>query len=184
MDKHGYFTDNHQQANVEQAFRDYEGNTLFTACGVSRSFRVGGAIASVIFLPTFYVPYFEALIGFNKYHTNDILLIKQDSTGKLSLATTIAAPKSEKGFSASAVSDYDPNNYFKLDNSATHIQYLVIRNQKETDIYNVNQHKIARTIARKSGGNWVSILPAKEGSIAVSEYNTKDRSSRMSIEPL
>lgn len=122
--------------------------------------------------------------GTNKYCVRDVLLVKQDVAGKLSLATTVNAPTNGYAWGGYAVSQYDPNTYFALNNSATKTQYLVIDNMKNIDIYNVNQKKIARTIPRIDGKNIVTVLPAKEGSVAVTEYNTKDRSTRMSIEPL
>jgi hypothetical protein len=184
MDKHGYYPQPREYANVERAFRDYEGNTIFAACGLVKKARVGALIGSFLTAWTVFVPIMLLSPGTNKYCVRDVLLVKQDAAGKLSLATTVNAPTNGYAWGGYAVSQYDPNTYFALNNSATKTQYLVIDNMKNIDIYNVNQKKIARTIPRIDGKNIVTVLPAKEGSVAVTEYNTKDRSTRMSIEPL
>jgi hypothetical protein len=184
MDKHGYYSQPREYANVERAFRDYEGNTIFAACGLVKKTRVGAIVGSVLTAWTVFGPIFFLAPGTNKYCVRDVLMIKQDAAGKLSLATTVPAPTNGYAWGGYAVSLYDPNSYFALNNSATKTQYLVIDNMKSIDIYNVNQKKVARTIPRIDGKNMVMVLPAKEGSVAVTEYNTKDRSTRMSIEPL
>jgi hypothetical protein len=184
MDKHGYYSQLREYANVERAFRDYEGNTIFAACGVVKKPRVGAIVGSFLTAWTVFMPVILLGPGTNKYCVRDVLLVKQDAGGKLSLATTVNAPTNGYAWGGYAVSYYDPNSYFALNNSATKTQYLVIDNMKTIDIYNVNQKKVARTIPRVDGKNMVMVLPAKEGSVAVTEYNTKDRSTRMSIEPL
>jgi hypothetical protein len=184
MDKRGYFAEPREYARVERAFRDFEGNTIFTGCGVVKKVRAGAIVGSVLTAWTLFGPIFFLAPGTNKYCVKDVLLIKQDNAGKLSLATTVAAPRTDYAIGSYAVNLYDPNSYFTINNSATKTQYLVIDNMKNIDIYNVNQKKIARTIPHKDGNNIVAVLPAKEGSIAVREYNTKDKSIRMSIEPL
>lgn len=184
MDKRGYYNEPREYANVERAFRDYEGNTIFAACGMVKKPRVGALVASFLTCWTVVVPIFLLSPGTNKYCVRDVLLVKQDGAGKLSLATTVTAPSIGYMAGSIALSTYDPNSYFALNNSATKTQFLVIDNMKTIDIYNVNQKKIARTIPRIDGKNRVLVLPAKEGSVAVTEYNIKDRSTRMSIEPL
>lgn len=184
MDADGYCKENRKYANIERAFRDYQGNTIFAACGVVRNVRWGAIAFSTVMLPTVFIPALCLGSGIHNFAFRDILLIKQDAAGKLSLAATVPTRKTNVFPSGDPISWYDPNGYFALNNSATHTQYLIIDKAKDIDIYNVNQNKVARTIKHKDGNNTVSVLPAKEGSVAVREYNTKDRSVRMSIEPL
>jgi hypothetical protein len=87
-------------------------------------------------------------------------------------------------FATWPVSSYDPNTYYPVKNGDTRTQYLVIDKAKDIDIYNVNQKKVARTIPHKEGNNLVTVYPAKEGYIMVSEYNQKEKTTRLSIEAL
>ncbi|GGB17483.1 DUF6770 family protein [Puia dinghuensis] len=184
MDKYGYYAEPREFAYVERAFKDYEGNTIFAASGVVRKTKWGTITAAVITSPLILPPIFLLGTGTHKFAVRDVLLVKQDAAGKLSLATTVPTKRSIYFQGGDAIYFYDPNSYFKLNNSATRTQFLVIDKAKDIDIYNVNQKKVARTILHKDGNNLVAVLPAKEGSIAVREYNTKDKSIRMSIEPL
>ncbi len=51
-------------------------------------------------------------------------------------------------------------------------------------IYNISQKKIARTVSHKDGQIRTNIYPAKEGYVMVSEYNKKEKYTRLSIEAL
>ncbi|HLZ88522.1 MAG TPA: DUF6770 family protein [Puia sp.] len=184
IDKYGYLPQAHEYANIERAFRDYQGNTIFAACGITSKVRWGAITGAVLTVWTIYgAPAFLAG-GTSKYATRDILLMKQDAAGKLDLATTVPAPRSSYSFATFPVSSYDPNNYYTVKNSDTRTQYLVIDKAKDIDIYNVNQKKVARTIPHKEGNNLVTVFPAKEGYVMVYEFNKKEKTTRLSIEAL
>jgi hypothetical protein len=184
MDKYARMSASGQYAHIERAFRDYQGNTIFAACGIDKKVRWGAITGAVLTVWTIYgAPAFLAG-GTNKYATRDIFLLKQDAAGKLDLATTVPAPRSMYSFATWPVSSYDPNTYYPVKNGDTRTQYLVIDKAKDIDIYNVNQKKVARTIPHKEGNNLVTVYPAKEGYIMVSEYNQKEKTTRLSIEAL
>lgn len=184
IDKTGYLPQAHEYAYIERAFKDYQGNTIFAACGLTSRVRWGAITGAVLTVWTIYgAPAFLAG-GTNKYATRDVLLFRQDGAGKLELATTVPAPRSSYSYATFPVSSYDPNSYYTVKNSDTRTQYLIIDKAKDIDIYNVNQKKVARTIPHKEGNNRVTVFPAKEGYVMVYEFNKKEKTTRLSIEAL
>jgi hypothetical protein len=184
VDKHGYFEEARSYANMENSFRDFQGNTWFAASGVYRRVRWGGIAASTITLPLVFPPIFFMAMGTHKYSSRDVLLIKQDPAGKLSLESTVPAPRSEYVQALAPLGAYDPRNYYTVSNSENHTDYLIVDNIKNIDIYNINQKRIARSIPHKEGNSLVTVFPAKEGSVMVYEYNKKEKTTRLSIESL
>jgi hypothetical protein len=123
-------------------------------------------------------------MGTHKYTSRDVLLIKQDASGKLSLANTIPAARSMYIQSAAPLGSYDPRSYYNVTNPDTHSNYLVIDQAKNIQIYNVDQKKVARTIPHKDGNNLLTVFPAKEGYVMVYDFNKKEKTTRLSIEAL
>jgi hypothetical protein len=184
VDKHGYFEEAHAYANVERSFRDYQGNTYFAACGISRKPRWIAIGFSVLTLPIIIPPIVLMAMGTHKYTSRDVLLIKQDAAGKLSLANDIPTVRSKRFPSTVPMSMYDPRSYYNVTNPDTHSNYLVIDQAKDIRIYNVDQKKIARTIPHKDGNNLLTVFPAKEGYVMVYDFNKKEKTTRLSIEAL
>jgi hypothetical protein len=184
VDKHGYFEEAHAYANVERSFKDYQGNTWFAACGIVRKPRWVGLSFAVATIPLFLPPLFLIAPGTHKYTSRDVLLIKQDATGKLSLANKVPAERSIYVMASFPLSGYDPRSYYNVSNPDTHSNYLVIDQAKDVQIYNVEQKKIARTIPHKDGNNLLTVYPAKEGYVMVYDFNKKEKTTRLSIEAL
>lgn len=65
----------------------------------------------------------------------------------------------------------------------TKSDYL-INSEKNIDVYNVSQNKMARSIPHMDGNTTINLFPAKEGYVMVSEYNKKEKTTRLSIEAL
>jgi len=184
IDKTGYLPQAHEYAYIERAFKDYQGNTIFAACGLKSQVRWGSIAGAVLTVWTIYGAPAFLYGGTNRYATRDVHLFRQDAAGKLELATTVPAPRSSYGYAISPVSAYDPNSYYTVKNSDTRTQYLIIDKAKDIDIYNINQKKVARTIPHKEGNNIVTVFPAKEGYVMVYEFNKKEKTTRLSIEAL
>ena len=121
--------------------------------------------------------------GTHRYNSSDVLLIKQDHTGKLTLANTVPAKKSDKTLAIMPFSTYGPL-YYSVSNSDNHTNYMVVDDRKNIEIYNINQNKMARTIPHKADNNLVTVFPAKEGYMMVYEFNKKEKTTRLSIEAL
>jgi hypothetical protein len=183
IDKDGYYTDAHVYANVEHSFRDYQGNTLFAAAGIKRKVAVGAIVGAVLTLPTVFFPPIILGNGLHRYSTADVMLIKQDSAGKLSMVNSIPAVPSPNVMPGIPFSMYGPG-YYTVSNSDTRTEYLVVSDYKDINIYNINQKKIARTIPHKEGNNMINVFPAKEGYVMVFERDLKEGTARLSIESL
>jgi hypothetical protein len=184
IDKYGYLPESHEYANIERAFKDYQGNTIFAACGVIDRVRWGAITGAVLTAWSIYgAPLFLAG-GTNKFATRDVMLFKQDASGQLTLATTVPTPRSAFGLATASVTSYDRCGYYTVRNSDTRTEYLVIDKPKDIDIYNINQKKIARTIPHQEGNNILTVYPAKEGYVMVYDFNKKEKTTRLSIEAL
>lgn len=184
MEKDGYLPESHEYANIERAFKDFQGNTIFAACGLTSRVRWGAITGAVLTVWSIYgAPLFLAG-GTNKFATRNVLLFKQDASGQLTLATTVPTPRSAFGLATASVASYNRCGYYTVRNSDTRTEYLVIDKPKDIDIYNINQKKIARTIPHQEGNNILTVYPAKEGYVMVYDFNKKEKTTRLSIEAL
>jgi hypothetical protein len=184
VDNHGLFQEPQLYANVERSFKDFSGNTFFAACGVKRRFRYGGLAWGVVLSPLLVPPLLYLGGGLHKYAFKDVLLIKQDANGKLSLASTVPEQTGTYQFCSYPLYVVDPRSYYTVTNPDNRSDYLIINSEKNIDIYNVSQNKMARSVPRKDGNSTINVFPAKEGYVMVYEFNRKDRTTRLSIEAL
>jgi hypothetical protein len=118
------------------------------------------------------------------YNSQNVLVIKQDPKGKLSLENTLPVAASISNQASAPISWYDQRSFYTVTNTDAKTNYLVFDDYKQTFIYNVNQKKISRTIPHKEGKSFTAVFPAKEGHVMVSEYNAKAKQTRLSIEAL
>ena len=158
----GLFTDKSFYVKYATAFKDYDGNTVF----------VGSALVE------------KRLLGAAKYKLSDGVFIVQDAKGNLRLDNNIPCDETNYFGPASAVADWDKKDFYKVVNSETRTNFIIIDDQDNTYIYNVNGKKLMRTIQHKEGHTKKGVYPAKEGHIMVTEFNRKERSTRFSIEAL
>jgi hypothetical protein len=187
IDKTGYFAEPRCYADLDNSFKDFEGNTYFVGSGVHRKFRTGGAIATVLLCWTIITPLLEVGVGYYAYSSKNVMIIKQDPKGKLSLETSLPVAASVDLPRAAAripLSMYDQRSFYTVTNPDTKTNYLIVDDYTNILIYNVNQKKLARTIPHKEGKVFTAVFPAKEGHVMVSEYNAKARQTRLSIEAL
>lgn len=184
VDIHGLFLEPNLYANVERSFKDFNGNTYFAACGVKRRFRWGGLAWGVALSPLVLPPFLYLGGGLHRYAFKDVLLIRQDAAGKLSLATTVPEQTGQYQFCAYPLYMVDPRSYYTVSNPDTKSDYLIINSEKNIDVYNVSQNKMARSIPHKDGNTTINLFPAKEGYVMVYEFNKKERTTRLSIEAL
>jgi hypothetical protein len=184
VDNHGLFLEPNLYANVERSFKDFNGDTYFAACGVKRRFRWGGLAWGVVLSPLVLPPFLYLGGGLHRYAFKDVLLIRQDAAGKLSLATTVPEETGQYQFCAYPLYMVDPRSYYTVSNPDTRSDYLIINSEKNIDVYNVSRNKMARSIPHKDGNTTINLFPAKEGYVMVSEYNKKEKTTRLSIEAL
>lgn len=181
----GKFSDTKCYFDGTQAFKDFSGNTYFIGTGVRKKPKIGSMISTLVTLPFILPPLIIAGGGYNKYSAQDAMLIKQNAKGDLSLENTIEGEKIKiimKG--SSSVSAVDRKSYSHVTNEDAKTNFIIMKDNSKITIYNVNKKKTVRTIPYKDGNVITNILPAKEGHIMVSEYNKKEKYTRVSIESL
>lgn len=116
--------------------------------------------------------------GIRKGKRQNSILIKQDAKGVLSVGASI--PSSKKV--SEETSRY--RSYSAVYNKQTKSCYFIVSDLKTNSIYDISKNKIARAIPRKDDDSQINIFPAKEGHVMVSEYNKKEKYTRISIEAL
>jgi uncharacterized protein DUF6770 len=162
INRDGLFTDKSFYVKYATAFKDYNGNTVFT----------GAALIE------------KRLLGAAKYRLADGVFLVQDPKGHLKLDNSIPCDETSYFGPASSVLELDKKDFYKVVNSETKTNYIIIDDVDNTYIYNVNGKKVMRTIQHKDGRIKTRISPAKEGHIMVAEYNSKEKYTRLSIEAL
>lgn len=184
FDAEGYCESARAFLYPKSCFRDYEGNTWFVGSGYHMGIRPG-AILGTALSPLFFFVYTGVSISRIKYYrSKTVMVVKQDPKGSLSLENTIPALATEKVLPRSMTYSCDQRSYYTVSNSDTKTDYVVIDDTKSIFIYNINQKKIVRTIPHKDGNSFFYVFPAKEGHVMVSEYNKKEKQTRLSIEAL
>ncbi|HZX59385.1 MAG TPA: DUF6770 family protein, partial [Mucilaginibacter sp.] len=179
----GLFAETDSYVMLTDAFRDFKGNTYFTGPEMIRRTRWGSIASSIITAPLIVPPIW--ILGFggtSKCKTTDAMVVKQDGKGELSVENSVPTDHSSYHKAIAAVAYYNNQSFYTVFNSDTKTNYLVVDDEKNILIYNVNTKTVVRTIPHKDGNIKTYVFPAKEGHIMVSEYNKKERSTRVSIE--
>jgi len=184
--RRGYVLDAHAYSDVHSSFRDYQGNTWFAATGIHQRFRTGGMIFGAAFFWMLLIPTAAELgMGFYSYRARDVELLKLDAKGNLTYAGSIpTASGLGKAAARAGFGLYETSYFYNLTNPETKTDYVVVTDPKNVSIYNVEQKKVARTIPAREKKKYFKVLPAKEGYYMVSEYNQKEKTTRLSIEAL
>jgi len=181
----GKFTSNEAYAHFTRSFKDYQGNTYFMGSSVIRRPKwvaIGfTVITSPLIIPSLGI---LGLAGTQKAKVKDAVLIKQSSKGAITFESAIPANNTSFYRGIVPLSFYDNRGFYKVSNSETKTDYVIVDDVKDITIYNVNQKKVARSIPHKDGNIQTYIFPAKEGHMMVSEYNKKEKYTRYSIESL
>jgi hypothetical protein len=158
----GLWADKSFYVRYALAFRDYKGNTVFAGTAMEE----------------------KKLLGIAKYRLSDAVFVFQGDGGKLKLDNNIPCDQSKYFGPASSLSDLDKKSFYRVTNSDSKSNYVIIDDEYNTYIYNVNSQKIMRTIQHKEGSLRTGVYPAKEGHIMVAEYNKRQKYTRFSIEAL
>lgn len=187
ISKAGRFENNGTYSVFSEAFKDYEGNTHFAGTSFIRRTRWGCTASSIIFAPTIAVPLWILMANGGTYlkcKITDAMLLKQSATGVASFENTIESEHSRFQSSALLMNMVATKTMYTVTNSDTKMDYVIVKDSKNSIIYNVNQKKVVRTIPFKDGNSRTTIYPAKEGHIMVREYNKKEKYTRFSIEAI
>ncbi len=182
----GKFKESDAFALLEQGFTDYEGNTHFIGSSIIKRTKWGTIASAVILSPLIVVsPFIIGIAGTSKCKTTDALVLKQTPDGQISYENTIPCNYGSFAPARAPIVQFGPHkNFYRVTNSTTKSDYVIVDDIKDIVIYNVTQKKVARTIAHKDGSIRTNVYPAKEGHIMVTEYNKKEKYTRFSIESL
>jgi hypothetical protein len=163
VNKDGLFAgENEFYARYQTVFRDYSGTTVF----------VGSALVE------------KRLLGAAKYKFADAVFVTQDAKGKLKLESHVPCDETPYFGPAGQLDQLDHKDFYKVVNQDNHTNFIIVDDQLNIYIYNFNDKKLMRTISHKDGRTTIHVFPAKEGHILVSEYNSKEKQTRFSIEAL
>lgn len=185
ISKNGKYAENDAYSKFASSIRDYQGNTFFVGSAFVKKTKWGTIGTSLLLSPLIVVsPYLLYIGGTQKCKIRDAMILKQSSKGVLSFESTIDC--NNTGFNQARVplSTYDSKKFYQVANSNTKSNYVIVDDVKDIVIYNIAQKKIARTVSHKDGQIRTNIYPAKEGYVMVSEYNKKEKYTRLSIEAL
>jgi hypothetical protein len=181
----GLFAETDSYVMFTNAFRDFNGNTYFAGPEVIRRTRWGCIASSIITAPLLIPPiWILGAGGTSKCKITDAMLVKQNEKGSLSVENSIPADHSSFFKSVGALAYHNNKSFYTVFNTDTKTNYLIIDDEKNIFIYNVNTKKVGRTIPHKDGNIKTYVFPAKEGYVMVSEYNKKEKYTRVSIEAL
>lgn len=183
----GRFENNGTYAVLQEAFKDYQGNTHFAGTSFIRRTRWGSTASIILTAPTIVIPVF-ILSGTGgtllKCKVTDAMMLKQTASGVLSFENTIDCENGNFNNSSYHISLAGTKGIYTVANSERKANYMIVKDTKQTIIYNVTEQKIMRTIPFKDGNSRTVVYPAKEGHIMVKEYNQKEKYTRISIEAI
>ncbi len=179
------FQESQSYTRFSRTMRDYNGNTYFIGSSLIKKTKIAAIATAVVLSPLIIVsPFVLAATGTVKCKVKDALLLKQDANGKLSMESTIPGDETRFYSGRIPLDLFDLKKYYNVTNSTTKSNFLIVDDIRNIVIYNVNSKKVVRTVPHKDGSIRTNIFPAKEGYIMVSEYNKKEKYTRLSIESL
>ncbi len=167
-----------------EAIKDFNGNTYFIGSSFVRKTKYGALASCILLSPIILPSIYIAGFGFIKVRTQDVIVLKQDNSGKVSVDNTLKCNYSKYVPSSMSFNFDATRKFYEAKNSEAKSNYIIIDDQKDIFIYNINNKKVVRTISHKDGNSTTNIYPAKDGYIMVAEYNRKEKYSRFSIEAL
>jgi hypothetical protein len=182
MSKKGYDHNTNTYTLFSRTFRDNEGNTFFVGSAFDKKTRWGTIVASTLVPPLGIC--ILPVYGTQKSTLKDVTLMRLDTTGNMKMERPIHGNGTIYYPAKMPMGIYNSRRFIHISNSDTKTNYLVINDTKNIIIYNVEQKKTARTIPHKKGNLYYNVMPAKEGHLLVTQYDSKARTTRYSIEAL
>ncbi|PSL31818.1 DUF6770 family protein [Chitinophaga ginsengisoli] len=181
----GYITSARGHIVPRPSFRDFEGNTYFLGSRLTAKKNKGALIAGIVTMPLL-IPYYVMMAtgAFGTYSFDDVLLMQMDKNGKISYVDSIGTEIYKRKNAAPVFQFADNCSFYSLTNPDTKTSFLIVKGEKDIIIYNVHEKKIVRKIAKNNNEVKTNIYPAKDGHIIVSEYDEKEKSTRLSIEAI
>ncbi|ANE50390.1 hypothetical protein SY85_07670 [Flavisolibacter tropicus] len=167
-----------------KTIRDFQGNTYFVGSSYVRKVNVPGIAVATILAPFIFPPIALLVSGVHKVKQTDVVLLRQDSTGKIRYENKIDASRSRSLRNKDPFSAFSNRNFYSVTNTTSKSNFLIMDEAKGAVIYNLEKKKIVRNVPHNDGNVYTYIYPAKEGHIMVMEYNQKAKETKLSIEAL
>lgn len=170
--------------SIQEAVSDYEGNKYFVGSLVKRKARPFAIVGGILLLPVPLADLAVPFLTYTKLVSNEVTILKLNSKGVLQNIANIDAKKVKYDPYEASLNGGGKRLFFSVYNAVSKSSYLVISDADNTYLYNLKDQKVAKTIPRSNGESVVTVIPAKEGSIMISEINRKEKYSKLSIEPV
>lgn len=106
------------------------------------------------------------------------VILKQDSAAHLSYYCTMDADENKSS------SEDELSNFSKPSFTVSKSKFLVQRDIENTYIYNIQEKKMLKKIPHQSGNISTAVYRAKEDHIMIAEHNSKEGTTKLSIESL
>jgi hypothetical protein len=187
ISKRGRNESNKTYSVLTRSFKDYQGNTYFAGNSFVRKTRWGCITSSVLTAPLLIPPiWILSAGGTSKCAYKDAMLLQQNAKGTLRTHSYIPGEHSRYHIAALPLSYYTngAKGFRLVTNTDSKTNYLIIKDTKNTLVYNINESKLIRTIPVKDGNIITRVYAAKEGHVMIEETNKKEKYTRMSIEAL
>ncbi|NML23727.1 hypothetical protein HHL16_22795 [Pseudoflavitalea sp. G-6-1-2] len=181
----GFNIEHNSYPLIQNSFRDFEGNTYFAADGIRRKVRPGRIIGSLFIVPlSVFNPVILLTVGTRSAKLGDPLIYKLGANGQLTTSTIFEGEKSKWYPARSPLYYTGSKSYLPVANSDLKQQYLVVNETNKSSIYNVATKKVVRSIPTSDKNIVRGVTRAKDGHILITEYNKKEKYTRISIEAL
>jgi hypothetical protein len=179
ISKSSYIKQTKTYPNISYSFPDAEGNVYYIGPGIVKKTRWGSVTAAVLTSPTLVIPAWIFMFGgIHKYKNKDELVLKQDVNGKLSFHSSQVVNNNKiKHLTGNPNTE---KSYFTVNQN----KYLVINDREDIFVLDIPNKSLVKKIPHKQGDNKVEVFKAKEGHIMLSEHNSEDGSTKLSIEAL
>lgn len=168
--------------SIQQSMSDFEGNRYFAGVLIKKKFKPGLIVAAIPLAVI--APYIVPFLNYVQLSSDQVTILKLNQKGVLENVANIDARKFV--YSKLTASTITGSAYmlFNVYNPTSKTSYLVISDADNCYLYNLKEGKVTRKIPRKNGDSRLTVLPGKEGSIMISEINSKEKYSKLSIEPV
>ena len=182
----GYIKESKTFPVLTAASQDSAGNVYYAGTLLRKKIRIGAVISSVLFLPTITIPTaIMGIAGTHKYRYKDAVIIKQGNKGFLNIDQTLEKSKSIYYKSRIPLVLYGtPNEFTTIYAPATKSDVIIFKDADAYNIYSLVKKQVIRKIPYNMGKSSIRISGAKEGYIMVLENNTKEKYTKLSIEPI
>jgi len=179
----GWLSKTNTYVDITHSFSDIDGNVYFVGSGIIKKTRWLGISVAIATAPTILIPYNILASGIYKYKYSQLLLLKQSPSGQLSYYGNMKYDNSTF-FPGQTVlwktNGYAQKSYFSVNQN----KFLVLNDVENIYIYNVETKNIIKTIPHQKGSIISNAYKAKDGFIMISEYNSNEKSTKLSIESL